>query len=416
MKIRRLESFLLSYPFPEPLRLPYFGGVRTIVKRDAMLIRVTLDNDLTGYAPGIATEKAHAAIGGVIAPFLEGRTLADPDALRVLFAQGPGTDAAVARVFAAVEIALYDVLGKALGVPVSELLGGRERERIRLYASAGMHGTSEDYAREALALAGQGFRAYKMRLALGPEGDIQTLRRVREAVGPGVELMVDAHSWWRMGDRNYSFETVEQVAREIEQYDVTWLEEPLRPEDHEAYRRLRELDIVPLAGGEHEPDIAGFESLLDGHCVDHIQMDIACQGGYGVARHLLYEAARVGVCFAFHSWGTALDVVAAAQIGICWPDNVAQYLEYPCYRNGSQVGMYEFPLASEISKTPLKMEDGDLILSREPGLGVVVEDAVIDRYRWVPGPWSYFDVETPAKRLILSGDHSASWNQDPANG
>ena len=81
----------------------------------------------------------HRAIGETIAPFLEGRVLADPDALRVLFLQGPGADAALAKIYCAVEIALYDLAGKARGVPVSELLGGRVRDRIRLYGSAGMY-------------------------------------------------------------------------------------------------------------------------------------------------------------------------------------------------------------------------------------------------------------------------------------
>lgn len=409
MKIQKLDSFLLSYPFPEPLRLPYFGGVRTIVKRDAMLIRVTLENGLSGFGPGPAGEEAQAIIHTVIAPFLEGRVLADPDALRVLLVQGPGRDPGVAKLFGAVEIALYDVLGKALGVAVSELLGGRERDRIRLYASAGMYGAPENYAREAAALAAEGFQAYKMRLALGPETDVEAIRVTREAIGPAMELMVDAHSWWRMGDRSYSQEMVGRVAADMAQYDVTWLEEPLPPDDHPAYRALREKDLLPIAAGEHEPGAEGFESLIFDGCVDTVQMDVACQGGYWMARNLFRDIAREGLCFAFHSWGTALELVAAAQVGICWPENVVQYLEYPAYRRGSQAGMYPFPLASEILKAPLHLQDGDLIVPREPGLGVEVDEAVIEKYPWIPGPWSYFEIDSPPSKLAVSSDHSVEW-------
>src|SRR5436305_795176 len=130
MKIAGVRSFLLSYPFAEPLRLPFYGGERTIVKRDAMFIRVETDDGLVGYAPGPASPRVHEVISQTVAPFLQDRVLADPDALRVQFLEGPGTNPEIAKVYCSVEIALYDLVGKAHGVPVSELLGGRVRDRI----------------------------------------------------------------------------------------------------------------------------------------------------------------------------------------------------------------------------------------------------------------------------------------------
>src|SRR4051794_5616179 len=148
MKISSVRSYLLSYPFPEPVRLPFHGGERTLLKRDALFIRVETHNGLVGYAPGPGSESVQRAIAEVVAPFLQGRVLADSDALRVLFMQGPGADPALAKVYCAVEIALYDLAGKAKGLPVSELLGGRVRDSIRLYGSAGMYMTPEAYAAE----------------------------------------------------------------------------------------------------------------------------------------------------------------------------------------------------------------------------------------------------------------------------
>ena len=118
MKITGIEAYLLSYPLPEPVTLTYFGGERTILKRDAMLIRVSTDQGIFGYAPGQASVKSKQTIDTLIAPFLLGRTLADPDALRIMFQQGPGADAEVSKVYSAVEIALYDVVGKARNMPV----------------------------------------------------------------------------------------------------------------------------------------------------------------------------------------------------------------------------------------------------------------------------------------------------------
>src|SRR5262245_21314498 len=179
MKIESVRSYLLSYPLPEPIRLPFYGGERTILKRDAMLIRVVADSGLAGYAPGPGSEPAQKAIERVVGPFLTGRVLADPDALRVLFFDGPGANPELAKIYCCVEIALYDLVGKSLGVPVSELLGGRQRDRIRLYGSAGMYMSPEGYAAEAVAVRALGFKAYKMRTAMGPESDVEAVRQTR---------------------------------------------------------------------------------------------------------------------------------------------------------------------------------------------------------------------------------------------
>src|SRR5262249_10336228 len=157
-------------------------------------------------------------------------------------------------------------------VPLSELLGGRMRESIRLYGSAGMYMPSERYAAEAAAIADLGFRAYKMRPAGGPEVDLETVRQMRRAVGPDLDLMVDAHTWWRMGASSYNFDTVEQLASEMAGYNIAWLEEPLPPDDHEAYLRLKEKDLVPLASGEHEPSEERYQDLIVRQAVDYVQM------------------------------------------------------------------------------------------------------------------------------------------------
>lgn len=408
MKIRSVEAFLLSFPLPGPPKLTYYGGERTIVKRDAMLIRVVSDNGMAGYGPGSASELWKSRIENEIAPFLRAHAAADPDALRIKF-QLTKPDAELMKIYCAVEVAVYDLVGKLKDVPVSELLGGRVRDRIRLYGSAGMYMEPEGYAAEAALTRSMGFKAYKMRPALGPERDIEAVRLMREATGPDFELMVDAHSWWRMGDRSYTPETVAQTAGQLARYGITWLEEPLPPDDHDAYRRLKEKDLVPLAGGEHEPDEAGFLDLLNGPCVDYVQMDVVCQGGYNLGRRLFAQIAREGLRFAFHSWGTALEVMAAAQIGICWPETVVEWLEYPCYTEAGRQFMYPFPLAAEMLKEPLQIADGNLVVPTGPGLGVTVDEGVIARYPWIPGPWSFFSLISPPETFAVTSDHSVKW-------
>src|SRR5581483_4822760 len=414
MHIERVRSFLLSYPFTEPIRLTFYGGERTIVKRDAMLIRIGADNGLIGYAPGPGSERAQHVIETVVGPFLEGRPLADPDALRIQFLNGPGRDLELAKVYCAVEVGLYDLIAKAHGVPLSEMLGGRVRDRIRLYGSAGMYMPPEAYAAEAAAIAKMGFRAYKMRPALGPEKDLETVRLMRKAVGPDFDLMVDAHTWWRMGDRSYGFHTVEQLAREMAAYEVAWLEEPLPPDDHDAYLELRQKDYLPIASGEHEPNEQRYLDLILTGCVDYVQMDVCCQGGFAMGRRLFAEIGRHGLKFAFHSWGTALEVLAAAHLGICWPEMIVEWLEYPCYSTPSHAGMYPFPLAAEILKTPLEINHGDLIVPKGPGWGIEIDESVIERYPWIPGPWSFFRLDSPPETLAVTSDHSVKWDSNRA--
>ena len=406
MKISRVEAHLLSYPLPDAPVLRYYGGERRIVKRDAMLIRVTTDNGLTGWAPGQATEANRDAILNEVAPFLTGHVLADADALRIKFQGHAGLSAGARKAYSQVEMALYDLLGQDHQLPVSELLGGRVRDDIRLYGSAGMYQAPEEYAQEAVAIRDLGFTAYKMRPGLGPDDDARTVELMRKAAGPALDLMVDAHTWWRMGDRSYSAETVEQLARAFAPHDVAWLEEPVLPDDHEALRKLRALELLPIASGEHEPNEDGFLDLIDGDCVDIVQQDILCQGGYPTARRLFGAIARRGLRFAFHSWGTDLEVLAAAQLGICWPEDVVEWLEYPVYTTAETKSMYPWPLAREILKEPLEIKNGNLIVPRKSGLGIAVDPAVIERYPWQPGPWSYFTLISPAETFAVVGDHS----------
>ncbi len=413
MRIRRVQSFLMSYPLPEPVELRFHGGQRTILKRDAMLIRVDADNGLTGWAPGPASERAHGIIRDCVAPFLEGRVLADPDALRVQFSNTAAGSAANRLIYCAVEVALYDLLGKAHGFPMSEMLGGRVRDRIRLYASAGMYQPVERYAEEAAAFAELGFKAYKFRPGLGPETDAAIVRAIHAQARPGFEMMVDAHTWWRMGDRSYDLATVERLAEEFSDCGVFWLEEPLPPADHQAYRALREKELVPIATGEHEPDEAGFYDLIETGAADYLQMDVCCQGGFAMGRRIFAEIARHNLKFAFHSWGTNLEVLAAAHLGVCWPETVVEWLEYPIYSTSAVRSMYPFPLAAEILREPLEIRGGELQVPATPGLGIAVDERVVERYPWLPGPWSIFRLESPPETYSITADHSIQWIATP---
>ena len=407
MRITDVQAFLLSSPMPEPIVMAYYGGVRTIFKRDAALVRIQTDGGLTGYGPAPASEEMAEAVNSLIRDALVGADPGQTEALMARISTGASADVALGGV----EIALYDLRGKMEGCPVSELLGGKVRDRIRLYGSAGMYQSPESYAREAAAVTALGFSAYKMRPALGPEEDLRTVRLMREAVGPEVGLCVDAHAWWRMGERSYTPAQIEQLARELAAYQLTWLEEPFPPPDRAAYIRLREAGIVPIAAGEHESSYNGFLEIISRGAVDIAQADVPHQGGFLAVKKVLAACAEYGRRFAFHNWGTLLECIADAQLGVCFPEEVCPWLEYPCYSHRGQEIMYPFPLADDILKEPLTIEKGDLILPTGPGLGVEVDESVIERYPYRPGPWSTFRLHGASEEMHLGGDHTALWNK-----
>jgi L-alanine-DL-glutamate epimerase-like enolase superfamily enzyme len=187
------------------------------------------------------------------------------------------------------------------------------------------------------------------------------------------------------------------------------LEEPLPPHEHAAYRDLRGAKLLPIATGEHEQDEAGFLDLIETGAADYIQMDVCCQGGFAMGQRVFAAVARRGLRFAFHSWGTTLEVLAAAHLGICWPADVVEWLEYPCHSNDGRQGMYPFQLADEILREPLAIERGELIVPRGPGLGVEINERVITKYPFIPGPWSFFKIDSPAETVAVTGDHSVKW-------
>ncbi len=403
MKIVSVGAYLLSYPMPEQIRLSFWGGERSIIKRDALIIRVITDTGLKGFAPGPAFEKAKDQIDKIIAPFLNGK---DPLKWRSFNFNGAPE---LKKIYAAVEIALIDIVAKYEGCPVSTLIGGRKRDTIKLYGSAGMYMPPELFAKEAVAIQELGFKAYKMRPALGVEEDLRTIELMRKAVGDDFGLMVDAHTWWRMGDRSYSTKMITNLSKAMSEYALTWLEEPLPPEQHSEYVGLKRKNFVPIASGEHEQSLEGFADLIHKDAVDYVQMDVCCQGGLDMANQVIQMSQTAGKRFAFHCWGTALEVLVSSHLGICWPESVVEWLEYPCYSAPGRIGMYPFPLSDDILKEPLTILDGYLQVPDRPGFGIEVDESVFEKYSYIRGPWSYFKLDQPAQTIAVTGDHSIKW-------
>ena len=408
MKISDVQAFLMSSPMPDPVIMPFYGGVRTIYKRDGLLVKISTDGGVAGFGPGPAAESFADTINSEVRDLLLDQDPAKTEIIKKKM--GAADSHQVRAALGAVEVALYDLRGKMEGCPVYELLGGKKQDRVRVYGSAGMYQSPEDYALEAAEIKNLGYSAYKYRPALGPDEDLRTVQLMSEALGPDVGICIDAHAWWRMGDRSYTPESVENLAHEISNLNITWLEEPLPYDDRNGYRELREKRIVPIAAGEHENSLKGFLEIIEGGCVDIAQADVPHHGGFSGVRDVLVACEENGIEFAFHNWGTELETIADAQLGCCFTREVCGWLEYPEYSHRGRDIMYPFPLSDDILTERLSVENGELIIPDGPGLGVEVDENVIEKYPYIDGPWSIFELDSPPQKMALSGDHSVAWD------
>jgi L-rhamnonate dehydratase len=197
----------------------------------------------------------------------------------------------------AVDIALWDLLGKSAKQPVYRLLGGRTKKRIPVYASRLYSMPLDELGVEAQRYKDEGYKAMKLRFGWGPmdgaEGmqrNVELVRTVREVVGDGVDVMADAYMGWTL-------DYAKRMLPLLEPFHLRWLEEPVIPDDTRGYKELKAYGRVPIAGGEHEFTIFGFRDLLEANALDYIQFDTNRVGGISQARKIsaLAEAYQIPV-------------------------------------------------------------------------------------------------------------------------
>ena len=268
----------------------------------------------------------------------------------------------------ALDIALWDLLGRAADKPVYELLGGKTRESIPVYASA-LHpvGASKVHE-EAKAYVAAGYQAMKMRFPFGPGSGIEGMKaneahvdNVRNAVGDDIEIMADAYMGW---DLPYAGE----MCRRLEPYRLAWLEEPFPPDDLSAYASLRQETAIPISGGEHEYTRFGFEAILEKKAMDIVQPDLRRCGGFTEGRKIAALAAEAGVTLIPHAYGiTHLHfAMAFAEIPM------VEYFPLPCWDHIPDVDI------EPIFRGEPQPDEARVILRNRPGLGVTVNEKIFD--------------------------------------
>jgi D-galactarolactone cycloisomerase len=274
----------------------------------------------------------------------------------------------------AVDIALWDLKGQALGVSVSRLLGGRFRERVQAYAT-GLYfrprdAFATDLAEEAVAYVAAGFTAIKLKVGYTPEIDRQHVQAVREAIGPNVHLMVDAN-------HAYDATTAIRLGRTLEPYDLRWFEEPVIPENIEGYVEVRRALDIPIAGGEAEFTRYGFRRLLSAGAVDIVQPDLTATGGFTECQRIAAQASAWGARYLPHVWGSAVGLHANLQFIAAGPPATASIFPLePLFELDRTPNRFR----DHLTHQPICLNDGWLDIPDRPGLGVTVDESVIDRF------------------------------------
>ena len=366
MKIREIRAAGLRGATPE-------GGWDEELRPDDCvhtLVAVITDEGLVGLGSVFTTDKLVQAALALLEPLYRGENALEPERVSEKLHQNTfwmGRGGSVTHTISGIDIALWDLLGKACGQPVGRLLGGRYRDRVRPYASLLMQepGPLSDRLAE---LRAQGFRAFK--IGWGPFGrqsdalDEEIVRAAREAVGPESLLMVDAGgsgAFWRQGYK-WALRTAQMLA----QFDVAWFEEPLPPDAMSDYVLLRRQSPVPIAGGEVLTRRQAFQPWLEAGAFDVVQPDVTKVGGISEERRIAWMAQEHGVRFIPHGWNTAVGVAADLQLASAFPaTDLVEYL------TGS-------PYVDEIAAGGWRLDaEGLLAIPDGPGLGLTLDlDAV----------------------------------------
>ena len=337
------------------------------------LVEITSDEGMVGFGSCFTSKGLVQGALELLRPMLVGQSAVEPERVsetlrQKAFWQGRG--GAVEHAISGIDIALWDLMGKACRQPVSRLLGGRYRERVRPYASI-LFDEPGPLAEHLRSVVERGFKAVKLGWRPFGRRDRRTdellVRTARETVGEEVDILVDAggsEEFWP-----HDFNWARETARMLADYDIGWFEEPLAPDDIDGYVELRKQSPVPIAGGEVLTRRQSFLPWLQRHAVDIVQPDVTKCGGLSEARRIAWLADDLGILTVLHGWNTAVGVAADLQLTAALP--VAKYVEYltPC------------AYIEELLTEPFIIDaEGYLKIPDRPGLGIELDPAGLARY------------------------------------
>ena len=373
MIIEKIETFVLK----DKLSKSFFFSQWEYSERCICIVKITASNGLVGWGEGYGPATVLEAGIQLLKPLVIGQ---NPLENEVIWSTMYRKTLDYARrgilvaSISAVDIALWDLKGKILGLPISTLLGGAQRTKIKPYAT-GLYFTdhnnpTRDFEEEITLYKSQGFKALKMKVGLGVNDDYQNIKRVRELLGDDIELMVDSN-------HAYSLKEAISLCKKIEPFNISWFEEPISPEYYEQYNELRNKTSIPIAGGECEYLRFGFQQLLKNKSVDIIQPDICSTGGLTEAKRIATLASTYGVDVVPHTWGTAIGIHVALHF-ISNLESMPGRMKSPDFL--IEYDQTENGLRERLTYPKIKMTDGMIEVPTAPGLGLEVDEDVLMEY------------------------------------
>ena len=363
MKITDVRPIIIKMPFTKA-GLPASPPSPSLM----VIIEVTTDEGITGIGQSFTTLSSNSAatvakcIETMIKPKVLGK---DPAAIAALWNDlyyafySVGRSGITIAAMSGLEIALWDIKGKALHTPVYQLLGGPAHNKIRAFASLSQFNTPTEAAQAAEYVIKQGHTALKLHL-----GDVETLAMVRKAVGDGIDVMVDL-----IGNCRWDPATAVRKGLEFEEYNPYWYEQPVFPHgDYEGLAYVRTKLNIPLATGEDEYTASGFNRLIELKAVDYLQPSIIKIGGILQEKKVFAMAEAVNLRVAPNCW--SIGPALAATLHVCFSEPDAFIIETPV----------DLPEAPILAKPFATLDHGYWLLPENPGLGIEFNEKALAKY------------------------------------
>ena len=367
MKIVDVETIKLAAPLKEPWRIANIE-FNTMYSN---IVKVTTDEGYVGIGESLvrfAPDATHSIIQE-LKPVLIGKDPFDIESLwekmfSIMRSRGHSKGFMIEAI-SGVDIALWDLIGKVLKLPVYKLLGGCFRERIEVYASSLLFKNTDVLVKEAIELVDEGFTSIKLKIGRNSETDIKNVKTIRDALGYNIKLMVDANG-------AYGFHTALKLGRKLERYEVYWFEEPLPPYDTHNYVKLSEKLDIPIAAGESEFTRYGFRDLLVSKAVNIIQPNVSRAGGLSECKKIATMASAFNIPYAPHTGASSsVCIVASLHLAACIQNFLIFEYMYP-----------PNPLKDELLLKPaFKLKDGYITVPTKPGLGIELNENTISKYQ-----------------------------------
>lgn len=372
-KIEKIETFILE----EKLSQSFYFSQWDYSERRICIVKVTTSDGEFGWGEGYGPANLINEGIAFLKPFVLGKNPLENEVIwhnmyrKTLDFARRGI---LVSALSAIDVALWDLKGKLLGLPVSTLLGGAHRTKIKPYAT-GLYFTDpknprKDFEKEIGKYLAMGFKAIKMKVGLGINEDFDNVKYVRSLIGDDIELMVDSN-------HAYSLREAVILSKKLESLNISWFEEPLSPEFYKQYSELRNKTSIPIAGGECEYLRYGFHQMLRNNSVDIIQPDICACGGITEAKRISALTTTYGVDLVPHTWGSAIGLHTALHF-ISNLENMPGRMQEPDFF--MEYDQTENSLREKLTNTKIELVDGYIEVANTPGLGIEINQEVLNKY------------------------------------